>query len=143
MQSIKNAVVGLGNTIINGIVDSLKMLFIPSDDFFAEKLSPFNGAFGFVGQFVQLAKSIIDMCSNPNVAAPSFTIDLSSSNFSWDLGDSVTISFAWYEPYRNTVNAWLSGFMWLGFIWNTFKDLPGIINGASSAINSGMKIGGE
>lgn len=145
METINNTLLNLGTSIVNGIINGftslLKSLFIPSDNFFSEKIKPIEEKFGFVSQIVNLAKTVIDMCNNADVTPPSFTVDLSSSNFSWDIGDSVTFDFSWYAPYRDTVNAWLSGFMWLGFIWNTFRGLPGIINGAGAVVSTGTSGG--
>lgn len=140
MEALKNTVTSVGTTVVNGIVNGftnvLKTLFIPSDDYFSKKLEPIQAKFGFVKQIVNFAKSIISMLSNDNISPPSFTFDLSKLNTRYYMGDSVTIDFNWYAPYRNSVNSFLSGFIWLHFIWNSFKSLPSIISGGSGLIDS-------
>lgn len=130
LQAIKDGISSAASSVVSGFANALKSLFLPSETYFSDKIKPIEDKFKFAVEFIDLAKHIVALITNGDVAPPSFTLDLSSVNTKYALGDSVTISFDWYAPYRDTVNRFLSGFIWLGFIWRTFKCLPDIISGS-------------
>lgn len=142
LQAIKDSISSAVSSIINGFTNALKTLFLPSETYFSDKIKPIEDKFKFALEFIDLAKHIVALITNGDVASPSFTLDLSAANTKYALGNSVTISFDWYAPYRDTVNRFLSGFIWLGFIWRTFKGLPGIISGSGVSDVADMTKGG-
>ena len=48
-----------------------------------------------------------------------------------NFGGYTALDLSWYAPYKPTVDAILSGFFWLSYIYMLFKKLPGIIHGES------------
>ena len=48
-------------------------------------------------------------------------------------GTEIFVDFAWYAEYKPTVDAFLSGFLWLAWLWLVFKRLADIINGVGMA----------
>lgn len=72
-------------------------------------------------------------------AAPTATytnpeVLLNLPSVSWrgvDFSGMSALNLSWYAPYKPTVDAILSGFLWLAFLWTLIKRAPGIIQGAS------------
>lgn len=65
-------------------------------------------------------------------AAPSIVIDFSKAKSVYGYnygGQTEVLDLSWYAEYKPTVDAILSGFLWLLFLWGVFKHAPGIIGG--------------
>ena len=65
---------------------------------------------------------------------PKVHIDLGYAESKYDYGgETYCLDMSWYARYKPTCDTFLSGFMWLVFIWRLFTSLPNIINGVGSA----------
>lgn len=62
--------------------------------------------------------------------APKFELNVNST---WYSGVVTVIDFSWYDNYREFGDTVICMFCYLGFIWNIFKRLPDIIQGAGAS----------
>lgn len=123
--------------------EGFQYLFIPSDDYFSGKISSLRERFGFVDCIVETADTFLTYFQNVSMDnPPKFSINLQNVNseYNWG-GEAYVMDFSWYEPYKPFVEGFLSAVLWFFFIWNTYKDLPNIINGVSTALNTVSKGG--
>lgn len=62
--------------------------------------------------------------------APKFELNVKSK---WYSGTVTVIDFSWYDDYREFGDTVICMFCYLGFLWNIFKRLPDIIQGAGAS----------
>lgn len=70
--------------------------------------------------------------SSSTSSAPSIAIDFGAAKsvYGYNYGAKYDVlDLSWYSAYKPTVDAILSGFLWLLFLWGVFKHAPGIIGG--------------
>lgn len=122
-------------TIIDLLKELLTFLFVPSEDFFSEKITYFREKFEFVDSLAECFICIRDSFANPTEFG-SITVDLSASESKYNYGSGKinVLDVSWYTRYKPYGDRIISAFMWLVFVFNVFKQLPGIINGASGSI---------
>lgn len=121
----------LGQTITDGIANVLKFLFIPSDDYFDNKINPIKDKFAFVNDIIDTIDIISDFFNSTDFdEAPSIRINLGSANSKYNYGGSTSaIDLSWYADYKPSVDLIMSSILWVFFIWQVFIKLPGIISG--------------
>ena len=61
---------------------------------------------------------------------PKFELNVNSK---WYSGKVTVIDFSWYDDYREFGDNVICMFCYLGFLWNIFKRLPDIIQGAGAS----------
>lgn len=122
-------------TIIDLLKDALIYLFVPSEDFFSKKITYFREKFEFVDSLAECFTAVRDSFANPTEFG-SITVNLSASEskYSYGSGTVNVLDVSWYTRYKPYGDKIISAFMWIIFIFNVFKQLPGIINGASGAV---------
>jgi hypothetical protein len=105
------------------IINGLKELFIPDEDFFDEFVDLFNEKFGFVSQIIDLGRHLFDM--DYSGSPPDVEITFYGVTFNF-------IDFSIYNQYRLWIHAIIAGFVWFHFIRRLFKTrIPQIIGGMS------------
>ena len=128
-NTIKNAIETLGNFIING----LKSLFIPSDDFLTNRVNSIKAKFQFSENIVNTVDSLFNRLTTSTMAsggdAPCISLDI---NIRGTVKRVKVIDMFWYAPYKAYGDALLSGIILVTFIWSVFRRLPSIIHGDSS-----------
>lgn len=135
-ENVVDTILDIPSSIISGIETLLKFLFIPEDGFFEDHLYELRHHFSFADSFAKAFEYIVSLFDS-EAQAPTFHFDFSSLSTSWDYGGKdVVVNMNWFDPWRDTVKTVISCFMWLVFAVNTYRDLPGIINGAGSAAHS-------
>lgn len=141
LGDVLKEIVSLPLKLIQLLGDLLKSLFVPSDGYFTEKLDTIRAKFLFVDSLSDTVHVFTNFFENNSfLEPPTLTVNLSSGTGT-DYGmNSKAIDFSWYKPYKTSVDVLLSSILWVVFAWNTFKDLPGIINGLGSSAHSAAKI---
>lgn len=122
--------------IVDGVGGVLRELFVPPDDLLATKVEDLRSRFSFVdGVFVSVS-ALLSMFAYENTSSPpKIYLNLSNAPSGiWGSGSVVLIDFSFYEPYKKTTDALISGAMWAFFIWRVFMRLPAIIGGESGYI---------
>ena len=143
MRGIAESIGNLANNIKEGLIDGLKGLFVPEEGYFDSKFQELTAKFAFWRSITDTIDVFKNFFENHNFnEPPTITVNLSSAQGDYDYGQSaMAIDLSWYEPYRDVVDAILSGILWLFFVWNTWNDLPNLINGVSTVaeIKEGQK----
>lgn len=120
----------LADTVMSGI----KSIFVPSEDFLSSKVTALRERFSFVDSIIGTAEFIRDSI-NGDVSPPVIYIDLSAAEGSYYLGEKVIlVDFAWYERYKDSVDALMSAILWAFFAWRVFQRAPAIIGGDAGVL---------
>ena len=128
LNPIKTALQNLGNMILDGLRDIL----VPKEDFLTSKVDALATEFAFAGSIVQTVKALVNGLSGVSTEPPVIYIDLGSQEGFYDMGGKVPfIDLRWYERYKPTVDVLIGAFLWICFLWRLLIHLPGIIGGAS------------
>ena len=116
----------LGDYILNGI----KSIFVPSEDFITEKLEAVKAKFPFVSSIIDTGKAIGLAFTGFYTEPPIIYAELHNATGSYYYGDrAVILDLRWYSEYKPTVDILISAFLWAVFCWRTFIKIPGIISG--------------
>ena len=118
--------------LIDYLLNGLKNLFIPKQGYFDAKINELRQEFklfdALVGTVYDLRIFLLNLGSTP----PVIYANLSAANGSIDWGNNVVfVDMSWYGAYKPTMDAVLSGFLWLWFAWRMVLSIPGILGGAS------------
>lgn len=120
----------LADTVMSGI----KSIFVPSEDFLSSKVTALRERFSFVDSIIGTAEFIRDSI-NGDVSPPVIYIDLSAAEGSYYLGEKeILVDFAWYERYKDSVDALMSAILWAFFAWRVFQRAPAIIGGDAGVL---------
>lgn len=121
------------------LLDGIKSIFVPSEDFLSAKVEALRTEFSFadsiIDTFEMFSGSFLDFDSSP----PVIYIDLSAAETLYDWGPEVVfVDFSWYARYKPTVDVLLSAFLWLVFFWRVGIHLPNIIRGVAGDVPGGI-----
>ena len=123
----------LSDRLLNG----LQSLFTPSEGFVDKKVDDLRKNYAFANSIAMTAKDLETFLTSLGSVPPVIRINLGSATTSYNLGgDMVFIDFSFYEPYKASMDAVLSAFLWLWFCWRVILNLPGIIGGVSGFIGA-------
>lgn len=90
--------------------------------------------FPFVDSISVTVDSVLDFFKETAFNEPpkiNVHLNFANSDYNWG-GEAVYIDMSWYEPYKPIVDAFLSAWIWITFIFRLWKRLPGIISGSGS-----------
>lgn len=134
LANVVDTLKGIVTSIIDGFTELLKTLFIPSDEYWKGKFDYLFAKFEWVNSLIDSVNIITDYFTTTDFSQPpKVTLNLTLENSKYDFGDSaVVLDLTWFADYRSMVHRILSGFMWLFFLWNLFKELPSIISGVGN-----------
>lgn len=127
----------LGDRLISGLIDGIKAIFVPSEDFLSEKVDSIAEKFSFVSDIVEGSKNIAAIFETDSDEPPYIEMDFSlAKSEKYDYGGkAVALDMSWYAPYKESVDAILSVIIYVCFLWRIFVASPGIINGQSGTFN--------
>ena len=105
-------------------------LLVPDEDYLSDKIEALQSEFAFVDSIVRTGKALQEGLSGISTEPPVIYLDLGASRGSYYLGGSVPfLDLRFYEEYKPTVDAIISAFLWICFVWRLLIKLPGIISG--------------
>lgn len=74
--------------------------------------------------------------------APELAVSFGASDkYGVDWENIKAMDLSWYAPYKKTVDAILSGILWLSYLFLLIKRAPGIIRGSEMVTEDSIKIG--
>ncbi len=116
-------------------------LFIPDKALIETEFAALREKLGFIDDLQTAGVYLLNFFKNLGTGTPPvININLGASKYR-DLGDQVvTLDFSWYAEYKPTVDKLLAGIIWATFIWNMYKRLPDIIQGAGMISAGSAKI---
>ena len=118
--------------IPNSVTNLLSVAFAPDVDAIADAFDEVQKNFGFVGDFRELAGGLINMTLEPHDYIIVYNWDKAHNKY--DQRDSYKISFSWYAPYKEYVDAIFIAFVYIFFVWRIFIKLASIIRGTGGDI---------
>lgn len=133
LGKILNAITSLPQTIADLILSGLEKLFVPDLADVQPELEVINSKFGWMGNLYAAFKTNLTAL-NPDAEPPVIYIDFTKSESSKyvPVGKQLAIDFSWYAKYKPAGDKIISAFMWIGYLWFTFKRLPDIISGGGA-----------
>lgn len=118
--------------IPTSVTNLLSTAFTPDTDAISDAFKEVQKNFGFVGDFRGLAGGLINMTLEPHDYIIVYNWDKAHNKY--DQRDSYKISFAWYAPYKEYVDAIFIAFVYIFFVWRIFIKLASIIRGTGGDI---------
>lgn len=116
-------------------------LFVPDKTLIETEFAALREKLGFIDDLQTAGVYLLNFFKNLGSGTPPvININLGASRYR-DLGNQViTLDFSWYAEYKPTVDKLLAGIIWATFIWNMYKRLPDIIQGAGMISAGSAKI---
>ena len=130
-EFLSDCIIGL----LDGIRNILVTVFLPSEGFMDEKISSIRQEFAFADSIIGTVDILLDFFVIHTFDLPPVVdINLGTTEGKYDYGTSaLALDMRWYARYKPSVDIILSAFLWVVFVWNTFRDLPNIISGVGSS----------
>lgn len=115
-------------------MEGITAIFVPSEDFVTNRWNSIKQRFSFAESISETADVLITFFRDTAFnEPPKVYINLGFAESKYDYGaKTYCLDMSWYERYKPTVDALLSAWIWICFIWRVYVRLPGIINGVSS-----------
>lgn len=104
-------------------------MFVPTTDFNDGVTEIINEKFAFVESVKIAANSIKETFINLNVS-PKFYVDINSP---FVKGHICILDMSWYAPFKPYGDLVITGFVYFGFVWRIFSNLPTILSAGSVA----------
>lgn len=117
---------------------------IPSDEEAGEEevkktlnstINDLRNRFKFIENLFLFSERLLDFFQKDHNTPPAIYADLSAaeSEFGYIYGyERVSVlDFTWYQKYKPVGDLIISSFLWFGFIWRTFKNIPSLLNGGT------------
>ena len=119
-------------SIPDSVTNLLSSAFAPDTDAISDAFKEVQKNFGFIGDFRVLANGLINMTLEPHDYIIVYNWDKAHNKY--DQRDSYKISFSWYAPYKEYVDAIFIAFVYIFFVWRIFIKLASIIRGTGGDI---------
>ena len=112
-------------SLISALSDLFNFLFVPQVDSYTQLTNVFNEKLGFVDSIKIYIESIQNLIFNNIDSSVSITYDVDTDVYE----GSLAIDFSWFAKFKPYTDVFLTGFVYLFFVWRLFARLPSIING--------------
>ena len=110
-------------------------LFVPDEEKLQLLVDNFYDQFPWIEAIIVGARScynlLVDISDGSTCPEP-YVVNVEYMGKNMEI---TLIDLSWYEPYKPTVDLFLTGFIMFGFIWNLFFHLPGILSGVPALIS--------
>lgn len=116
-----------GLKLVDLIGELFTNLFIPDEDSFKQLTNVFEEKFAFIDS-IKIAVESIGNIINNNISTKNYlSYEVDTPVFEGEL----FISFSWFEKFKPYTDLFLTGFVYLSFVWRLYRRLPSIISGFS------------
>lgn len=129
-------ITGILDNVVELILAGIKAIFVPSTDYLTAKVEALRARFGFMDSVLATGEAIIaalNLSGTPPVIYAHF--ENAEGAFNWG-GTVAVLDMTWYSRYKPAGDAFLSGVIWIFFLWRVFIKLPSIISGVSGTVRS-------
>ena len=113
-------------------------IFIPSEDKMHELLLMIQSKFAFIDGIKTSITSLEDIIEGVS-PAPSLEINIGATKYTTARTVKI-IDLSWYAPYKGFGDLILTGFIYVGFLWRLFINLPSIIAGTGGSVQAGYQV---
>ena len=121
------------------IKSALASVFIPDEATLKSFQATVTEKLPIIPDLQNWGKDLLAILNNPAQFSNRFTLDINlGSGGGGKYGHDVinALPTSGYLPYKPLVDDCIVGFVWLVFLWNLYGELPSIIHGGSSALQS-------
>jgi hypothetical protein len=126
LESLVSSIASLGQSIVNGLIDGLKTLFIPRTDYFSTKISILKDTLfakmPFINQISVAMSEFIQIITYSSSTKPVFSFTMYGKTMN-------IIDFSMFESYRLYIHGIILFFAYFYYIRRVIKSLPGLIGG--------------
>lgn len=121
--------------LLTALGSLLETLFIPDTVALEATLNEFGGKFPWIPKLFGYTKNIRGTLQSSTVP-PAVYVDFRNSENSnyHPIGKVKVLDVSWYAQYKPNFDLYMSGFLWLFFIWKVLKNLPNIISGGGMVV---------
>ena len=130
LEALGNALMDPLRWLANALLDGIRDMFVPSEDFITDKVNALRVKFAFADSIIETGQAIGTALSVGDSGPPVIYMHLQDAESDINWGGTVpALDMRWYERYKSTVDSLLSAMLWIFFAWRVFRKLPGIISG--------------
>lgn len=129
-------ITGILDNVVDLILAGIKAIFVPSTDYLTAKVEALRARFGFMDSVLATGDAIIaalNLSGTPPVIYAHF--ENAEGAFNWG-GTVAVLDMTWYARYKPAGDAFLSGVIWIFFLWRVFIKLPSIISGVGGTVRT-------
>lgn len=123
------------------IQELFEYFFVPDEELTNQRLDQIREKFAFIDSLAGYGETLVNFLEHATgKTAPVLTIKLGDYAGSFNYGDAeIVIDFAWYAPYKSTVDNIMAGIIWVVWLWHMYKRIPDIIAGNSMTTASVLR----
>lgn len=130
IETLGETITNAWNAAIEAILNGIRDIFVPSEDFLTEKVEALRAKFSFADSIITSGQYIGNSLQGLGTEPPVIYLNLANNRGPYDLGGEVAfLDLRWYEEYKPVGDATISAFLWLLFVWRLYVKAPGIIRG--------------
>lgn len=136
VEVLLGGITGILDNVVELILAGIKAIFVPSTDYLTAKVEALRARFGFMDSVLATGEAIIaalNLSGTPPVIYAHF--ENAEGAFNWG-GTVAVLDMTWYSRYKPAGDAFLSGVIWIFFLWRVFIKLPSIISGVSGTVRT-------
>lgn len=131
-NNLQMAISNFFDSAVTGVLEGIKAIFVPSEDFLTAKVNALRARFGFANSIMDTGQAIGAALTDFETSPPIIYMELGNAESKYDWGDrAIALDLRWYERYKPTVDVLLSALLWIFFAWRVFRKLPDIISGVA------------
>lgn len=120
--------------------DAIAGVFVPDAALTQEISTTFTNKFGFLPTIHQVGTDLLNMDADTSPPVIYIHLEDAEGRFVYG-GTEKALDMAWYQRYKASGDAIISGFLWLGFLWMVFKRASAIIQGGEMVSEIAPDIG--
>lgn len=142
-ENIDTGLHNLSQNLSNGLInfgDRLDNIFQKNDEenennaeegssLINNGVSDIKNKFGFIDSIKTNVNDMVNVITD-ETKKPKFELNVNSK---WYSGTVTVVDFSWYDDYKDFGDTVICMFCYLSFLWNIFKRLPDIIQGAGAS----------
>lgn len=136
VEVLLGGITGILDNVVELILAGIKAIFVPSTDYLTAKVEALRARFGFMDSVLATGEAIIaalNLSGTPPVIYAHF--ENAEGAFNWG-GTVAVLDMTWYSRYKAAGDAFLSGVIWIFFLWRVFIKLPSIISGVGGTVRT-------
>ncbi|MBO5082539.1 MAG: hypothetical protein J6C06_08040 [Lachnospiraceae bacterium] len=126
---------GIGSNGEFGLDNMFSYWLVPSDEFIDSQYNKLVGALPFIDEIQGISDTLLNLFQTVEPKSPTITIHAGTYGFIV-LTDDCVIDFDWFLDWKPYTDIFIAVFVYAGLALHLVRQLPGILGGTSSVVNS-------
>jgi len=118
-----------------GLDNMFSYWLVPSDEFIDSQYDKLVGALPFIDEIQGISDTLLNLFQTVEPKSPTITIHAGTYGFIV-LTDDCVIDFDWFLDWKPYTDIFIAVFVYAGLALHLVRQLPGILGGTSSVVNS-------